>query len=145
LIHIKNGAFHASYQYIDFDVIRATRPKLKSKFTDCNPSFLGMNVFQCILPEMPNSFMFDPEDSEVQDRYPLILFALGSSGIQNPGLLQYNPWIENDPRNKILPFPQKEESKGSDFTNSQDNVPKQNEMMKSGTGSSVIKPSSSQP
>lgn len=73
---------------------------------------------------MPNSFQFDSEDSEVQDRYPLILFALGSSGIQNPGLLQYNPWIENDPRTKILEIPKKEESKGSGSTNPQGNGPK---------------------
>ena len=47
---------------------------------------------------MPNSFQFDPEDDEVEDRYPLIVFALGSSGIQNPGLIQYDKWIEVDPR-----------------------------------------------
>jgi len=65
---------------------------------------LGFNVFQCILPEMPNKFYFDPDESEVQIRYPLLIFALGSSGIQNPGLIQYNPWIENDPSDIIVPF-----------------------------------------
>ena len=71
---------------------------MKAQFNACNPSFLGMNVFECILPAMPNEYQFDPEDYTVQDRYPLIVFALGSSGIQNPGLIQYDPWIENDPR-----------------------------------------------
>jgi len=57
-----------------------------------------MNVFQCILPGMPNKFYFNEEDPEAQDGYPLIVFALGSSGIQTPSLIQYDPWIKNDPR-----------------------------------------------
>jgi len=53
---------------------------------------------------MPNKFYFYPDESEVQNRYPLLIFALGSSGIQNPGLIKYNPWIENDPSDIIVPF-----------------------------------------
>lgn len=51
---------------------------------------------------MPNTYQYDPEDDVVENSYPLIVFALGSSGVQNPGLILYNPWIENDPRKNIV-------------------------------------------
>jgi hypothetical protein len=40
-----------------------------------------MNVFECIFPKMPNNYQFDLEEEEVPNRYPLIVFGLGSSGI----------------------------------------------------------------
>jgi hypothetical protein len=65
LFHIKNGAFNAVYDYVDYDNINANKPSGVMDFDECNPTFLGMSLIQCILPDMTNSYKYDDEEDEV--------------------------------------------------------------------------------
>ena len=100
---IKDGVFHAIYDYVDKDVIRGTRPP-GVDFDDCNPSFVGLCVVQCKMPGMPNKYRFELDDDETENIYPPFVIPLGSSGVIKPGVLIFNHWIDHDPRTDIFPL-----------------------------------------
>lgn len=101
LMHIKEGVFHAVYDYVDLDVIRATRPT-GMEFEACNPSCVGLSIVQCKMPGMPTKYRFELDDEEKEDIYPSFLIPLGSAGVITPAAFIFEPLIDNDPRLDII-------------------------------------------